>query len=130
MIIEDCILNNAYMELREESGILNCRFEDNLDLNLSISKECVKNRLDFSSGLSYPVLIDLRGLRSISKEAREYLAREGAEGISAGALLVSSPVSRIIGNLFLKVNSPSVPTRLFTSKEEARQWLISFMSKN
>jgi hypothetical protein len=120
---------NNYMRIRKESGILYCAFGQNLNLNRDLAQMIVKERIAFSKGISYPALIDVTGVKNITKEAREYMAGEGAELLTAGALLITSPVARVIGNLFLMLNQPKIPTRLFTSESEAQQWLQQFKEK-
>jgi len=73
------------------------------------------------------VLIDMTAVTEISKEARDYFANERTASVQrATALLIGSPVSRVIGNFFLGLNKPISPTRLFTDSEEAIQWLHTF----
>lgn len=114
------------MELWEEDGILHCTFTGKLHMDLTVAKSCVEDRILFSKGISYPVLIDMRNLRSVTKEAREYMAGKGAELITAGALLINSSLTRILGNIFLQINKPPRPSRLFSDKEEAKAWLKQF----
>ena len=58
------------------------------------------------------VLIDMTAITEISKEARDYFANERTASIQrATALLISSPVSRVIGNFFMGLNTPITPTR-------------------
>jgi hypothetical protein len=45
---------------------------------------------------------------------------------SATALIISSPLSRAIGNFFLGLNRTSMPTRLFTSEADALAWLSEY----
>ena len=52
------------------------------------------------------------------------MAKEGAECITASALLVESALSRMIGNIFLTINKPDVPVKLFTNEQEAKKWLM------
>ncbi len=73
------------------------------------------------------VLIDMTAVTEISKEARDYFANERTASIQrATALLVSSPVSRTIGNFFMGLNKPISPTRLFTDPNKAIRWLHTF----
>ena len=44
----------------------------------------------------------------------------------AVALVIDSPLSRVLGNFFLGFNRPETPARLFTSVDEARAWLNTF----
>ena len=73
------------------------------------------------------VLIDMTSVTEISKEARDYFANERTASIQrATALLIGSPVSRVIGNFFMGLNKPVSPTRLFTDPNKAIQWLHTF----
>ena len=73
------------------------------------------------------VLIDMTAISEISKEARDYFANERTASIQrATALLISSPVSRVIGNFFMGLNKPISPTRLFTDPREAIKWLQTY----
>ena len=73
------------------------------------------------------VLIDMTSITEISKEARDYFANERTASIQrATALLIGSPVSRVIGNFFMGLNKPVSPTRLFTDPQKAIQWLHTF----
>ncbi len=73
------------------------------------------------------VLIDMTAISEISKEARDYFANERTASIQrATALLISSPVSRVIGNFFMGLNKPISPTRLFTDPREAIKWLHTY----
>ena len=73
------------------------------------------------------VLIDMTSVTEISKEARDYFANERTASIQrATALLIGSPVSRIIGNFFMGLNKPLSPTKLFTDPRKAIQWLHTF----
>jgi len=64
----------------------------------------------------------------MDREARRYFAgEETAKVESAAALLIESPLSKAIGNFFMGLNKPIVPTRLFTSEAEALAWLKGFV---
>jgi hypothetical protein len=91
-------------------------------------KDAVQNRADvISIAMSKipPILVDLREIKSISREARDYFSMKNHEPqVSAIAMVVRSPLSKVIGNFFLGVNKPVVPTHLFTSAEKAYHWLL------
>lgn len=73
------------------------------------------------------VLIDMTSMTEISREARDYFANERTASIQrATALLIGSPVSRVIGNFFMGLNKPVSPTKLFTDPQKAIQWLHTF----
>ena len=122
-------IENAFIKYWVEEDILFGEYK-HVDVNsLAIAMECVKDRLLLANGNSYPYLLDARKLRSINKEARDYFASEESEKcMVAGAILVDSSITTIIGNFFLKINKPSIPTRIFTDKEKALDWLRKFLN--
>lgn len=122
------ILETKYVKLWIEDGILFCRFTENLNVDLDIVKSSVESRINFSKGISYPLLIDMKGVRSFTKEAREYAGKEGIKLVKAGALVVDSALTKMLVNLFLLINKPNVPTKLFTDENEAKEWLQHFKS--
>lgn len=79
-------------------------------------------------GLAEPVAViaDIGNLRSVAVAARRLMASErAAEKISAVALIVGSPVSRAIGNFFIRFNRPPFPARLFDDEASARVFIES-----
>ena len=47
----------------------------------------------------------------------------------ASALLVSSPWTRILGEMFLFYHHPPYPSHLFTDREEALAWLRGYLDE-
>jgi hypothetical protein len=94
------------------------------EIQLEDAKENTAAVIRVSGGSNYPILVDLRKIKSISKEARDHFSMRGRKpNVTAIAMLVSSPLSRIIGNFFLGLNRPTVPTRMFTSESEGILWM-------
>ena len=70
-------------------------------------------------------LTDLRRLRRTSHEARTIAAPVKARRL---ALLVDSPVTRMLGNAYQLVSPPECPVRMFTEEELAVEWLRAGMT--
>jgi hypothetical protein len=121
------MLETTYIKIWKEGGILYSVFAEGLHIDIEIARKCVEARITFSRGISYPVFIDMKGIRSVTKEARDYLADEGSRLIKGGALLVDSALTKMLGNIFLQINKPQVPLKLFTDKDEAREWLQQYL---
>lgn len=86
--------------------------------------------LKLSEGKVYPLLVNLKDIKSISKEARDHFSmRNRTPGVSAIALLIKSPASTIIGNFFLGLNKSMVPVKLFSNEKKATLWLKQFDKK-
>jgi hypothetical protein len=120
---EDILLNKPWIE----EGIFCYVFEPNTILTLTAAKELVQERLKISGNLDYPLYIDVRGIISVDTEARNFLSgEEGTKNAIAAAIHVDNPMSKFFANLFLTVNKPQRPTKLFTKKEAAIRWLKKF----
>ena len=83
-----------------------------------------------SQGKIRPVFADIRNVKTVGAEERRFYARvETKDLFSAVAMLVDSPLSRVIGSFFLGLNRLPIPIRLFTSEEHALEWLRGFLEK-
>ena len=99
----------------DDQGIIRGREADGASFGLSDAQELV---------------VDISDLRTMTREARAYFThKDHEEFLYAVALVVRSLVSRAIGNFFLGLNKPAVPTRLFTDDEDALAWLRTFIPK-
>jgi hypothetical protein len=116
-----------YVIMWMENNLICAQYANDLDMTLDVAKSCVDARLTFSQGKSYPLLVDMRGIKSVTPEARKYMASIGAILVKAGALITGSPLNRTIGNIFLAIDRPPVPLKLFTDEQKARQWLEKFL---
>lgn len=111
--------------------IVRGQFLDGVEVSLDDAKENVEVTSKLTGGKKMPVLVDLRKLRAQSTDARAYLAGAEATRVTkAVALLIGSPLSRMIGNFYLGYNRPQVPTRLFTVEAEAEAWLMTFVERH
>lgn len=117
---------NQHMEIRIENGVLFVTHYAKV-LTVDIVRVGVEVRLEMSKGVSYPMLSDIRNVTWIGKDVRDYLARpENTVLLVAGAMIVKNVFQEVAGNLFIYINRPEVPAKLFTNEEEALKWLESF----
>jgi hypothetical protein len=73
-------------------------------------------------------VVDYRGIASQDRAARAWYASPNTgKHVCAVALLVGSPLSRIIGNFFMGLNKPPFPVRIFGDEAEALAWLTGFL---
>ena len=111
-----------------DHGIGHVTFLPDTTITLTAAREYIEAAARLCKGKSVPVLIDIRNVRSGDREARQYLASEEVARITkASAVLVSSPVTRILGNFFKGLNKPPYPVELFTSESDALEWLRRFL---
>ena len=119
-------LTTPYTRAEIKDDILYFTYLPGVVITLDIAKEVVKKRLEYVEGIKYPVIVMGEGLRSMDKQARDYLSSEGIRDIIAGALLVNSVYTEFFGNFFLRITKPAIPARVFTDEKRALEWLQQF----
>lgn len=120
-------LENEYMEMALSDGIVFCRYKPGFHIDIDIAHSIVADRVKLCAGKTYPLLVDMREVKSASKDARDYFASdEGMKNLNSGAFLVGNQVSKFLGNIFISLNSPVLPAKLFTEKSKALKWLEKF----
>jgi len=117
---------NEDVEIYIQEGILHVNYFTSV-LTMEIVETGIKQRMQMSAGKSYPMVADIRNIKTISLKVRSYLARpENSELLTAGAMIVKNTFQETIGNIFIFLNRPAVPARLFTDKKEAIKWLENY----
>lgn len=76
-----------------------------------------------------PALVLMQAIARVDRDARAFFTTEEYSRLcSQTALVVGSPVSRVIGNFFVGLNRPKYPLRIFDDPQLAEQWLRGFIS--
>jgi hypothetical protein len=100
------------------------------EVNLEDAKEHIEAGRELAAGLEYTLLlVDVSQIRSITRDARVYYANpSGTQDFEnrAVAILVDSPLSKVVANFFIGLNRPVTPVKLFTAESEALAWLAEF----
>lgn len=108
-------------------GFVRATVDPDADMSTEDAKEALALTFEVAGKQRRPVLVDLRGIRSQSRGARQYFASsEVAERLAAVGLLIPSPVAKVLGNFFLRLQEQPVPTELFHDEEAAVDWLLAF----
>lgn len=78
-----------------------------------------------TGGRPSPLLVDMHDAGPQDRRTRaEWTSRSDVQ--SAVALIVGSPLSRVLGNLLLTVSKPQFPVRLFDNEAAAVAWLLRY----
>lgn len=105
-------------------GIIVQEIHSSSTQTLADARENVQAFNTLAAGRKHACMVDMRVPYQMERSVREYYASPEATALcSAIAMVVRSPVARIIGNLFLAMNRPPVPVRMFTDDAEAVAWL-------
>jgi hypothetical protein len=105
-------------------GFVRSQIRPGADFVLQDSIDAMMATRELAASLPSPVLVDARGVRTASRESRLYWAGSDARAtLSAMAVLVASPVSRVIASFFIRLVRPGFRVRIFDAEADAVAWL-------
>jgi len=117
-------LEFATVRLRE-NGILEIIVKRNAEVGVADAQATHAAMRKLCDGPAL-VLADIRGLRRSGVATERYVAGPETTDVARRlALLIESPVSRMLGNLKMGLAKPPFPTRLFTNEDAAVAWLLA-----
>src|SRR6185369_10459951 len=104
----------------DEQGVLIVRINNDARQSLADAEENLAAAVAETRGRRRPILIDIRKSRPLDASAlHHYSGRTLVDRFSALALLVeASPFGRMIGNIYLRVARPGIPTQLFADETQ------------
>lgn len=113
----------------DKDGVLYQDYPPGTEITLEDSLDELRAyRANFCKAVRRPIIVDISNVKTVSKEARNiYSSNETAEILSAAALIVSNPVSRIMGNFYMGINKTIMPVRMFSTTMDAKNWLKDFL---
>ncbi|HWY12661.1 MAG TPA: hypothetical protein VN026_15110 [Bacteroidia bacterium] len=118
--------NHSVIYLRSD-GIVEIDCADDTEYDVEDIKQNLECIQKIAAGKKVLVLNNAGEYTTVSKEAREYIGSgPHRDFIAAEAFVIRSLGQLILGNLFMKVNKPIVPAKLFKTKWAAEHWLKSF----
>jgi len=122
---------NKYFSLEIKEDILYVDYKEDLIITLPIAKEIVTERIKFQLQENYDSIsmIGFLNIKYANKKAREYLATEGAQRLSAAAFIAEKMVSKTLLQIFLTVEKPDIPMQVFDDKKNAVAWIQSIINK-
>ncbi|MBK7669412.1 MAG: hypothetical protein IPJ32_19940 [Sphingobacteriaceae bacterium] len=102
----------GYWTWMGEDGIARTKVKPEIDITLNHALENTEAVTSLYVEKKFPILIDSRGIKSMSRDAREHFSTRGRDSkTNAFGIVIKSPLSRVVGNFFLGLNKPAVPTR-------------------
>ncbi len=114
-------------ERLRDDGIIHYVYHSGVKITLEDAKEIRAKHLEAASGIKYPILVDMKNILGLDNDARKYFSAN--DFYLAVAMLIESPVSRVIANFFIGISKPPVPAKMFTSEEKAIEWLKRFINE-
>lgn len=114
-----------------ENGIMFGKYKTGLNIDINVAKDIIRDRRKISNGSTMPFILDITGLLCVDALSRKYMAgHEACEFLSAGAIVTDNKLLVFLGNAFILLNTPLIPSRVFIHKIEALNWLEPFKYQN
>ncbi len=73
------------------------------------------------------MLIEVTNSNESTREIRNYAAEELPKIVKAIAMVSTSPVGKMIANLFFTIKTQPYPTKMFMNEKDAKKWLHQFL---
>ena len=124
------IFENEYCRLKIKDGIMYADYKE-VVITLPDAKKMVEDRIAFQKQQNYtsiPLLINLN-LKYVNKAARRYFGEEGVIGISASAFIVKTLATKTLLKIFLLIENPKIPIRVFEDEQNAITWIKNHVGK-
>jgi hypothetical protein len=105
-------------------GILIYEPRAGVDVSIDYACRVLELGLQIAGGRTRPILVLMQEVRRIDRDARAFFASDAYLRLAyRTALVVSSPVSRVIGSFFVGLNRLKYPCKVFDEQERAVAWL-------
>ncbi|MCA9653074.1 MAG: hypothetical protein H6712_21890 [Myxococcales bacterium] len=111
-----------------DDGVLEYRYAPGAVVDIEFARAIIREATGLlGNDAPVPSLVEPGNVKEFTREARTFFAEssENRAVSSKVALMVESPATRIIGNVFLRVSKPRIPTKLFGDRGAARAWLLN-----
>ena len=116
----------------DDDGILEVSFWDDAEIDVTNMNELLSEQVELlkeHEGL-VGLLADATPIRSMTRAAMQQTVSHPANSKTAAvAIVVNSPISRVLGNFYIRLTKHPYPARLFREDQEARGWLRAQLEK-
>ena len=113
------------MYLRED-GIMNTVFEDNILITIEDIVEAL-SWVESLGGKKYLNLFEGGYNTDFDPFVREYASSAAENNYTIADAIITSTLSlNMVAKFYIQYNKPHMPTKVFKSRDEAIQWLLSF----
>lgn len=110
--------------MKPDDNILFFNYHENLNVDLSLAKELVANRLEFTKNEKHYLIQHISNVLDINYEAIQHLKNtdQGLKNILGLACVTSGAISAQIADMFIK-HPKKFPSKIFNTEKEAIKWI-------
>jgi hypothetical protein len=118
----------AYIMLVHDSRLIEFKVKKDVTLKASDIWESRDQSLEYMPAKKFCVLMESDGIFYPAADAREAGASEEyTKHVNAVAMFSHRKYESVLGNLYLKLNKPRVPTHFFDDRQKALDWLHQYL---
>jgi predicted DNA binding protein len=121
-------LSFAKLFYYQEIDLLEVEYQENTLIDRKEALMVINASRVFNNGANkYTMITATKEFFNMTPEARATFAEEMKTGFKTEkmALYVNSLAYRIMANFFIRFDKPPIPTRLFSNRDKAIDWLLS-----
>lgn len=108
----------------DKNDILHIKMHDNVRIDHDDTVDNLLVVKSYTKGRKVLKLIDARAKCSVDRKAKELINRIDEKQTIARAVIKSSFITKVLLTFFTELNKPEIPTKIFTDKDEAYNWLL------
>tara|TARA_R110001592_G_scaffold95324_2_gene274706 strand:- start:6614 stop:7009 length:396 start_codon:yes stop_codon:yes gene_type:complete len=122
-IIKSVPFEYGVIELRSDNILTYEPKEGITNFTMPHLKLMLEILLDLSEGVPRPYFSNNHNLKSLESEERIFISNNIHLFASKFAMTENSPMTRFITHTFMQLSRPTIPVKMFKTKEEAFTWL-------
>lgn len=116
-------LKHSKIQLSDD-GIVIVRCKDDYQYEIGEIQELVAATGVLTNGKKFPTLTIPGKYTQATKEALDFIFSSQATIYSSSDAFIAQSLSqKLIGNFYMKIKKPDIPTRLFSNEKSAIAWL-------
>ena len=124
------MFENEYCRLEIRDGIMFADYKE-VVITLADAKKMVADRIAFQHQEKYESIPIIHCFKAkyVNKAARQYLGDKGIVGISSSAFIVKTLATKTLLKIFLLIENPKLPIRVFEDEQSAISWIKNYVGK-
>jgi hypothetical protein len=117
---------------KTSEGIVVTRILAEVQQNLNDAIENISVSAEACAGQRAPIIVDLRRALPLDAETRHYYTGKRLTDFftSLAILTPAGAFGKMMGNLYLRVANPGIPSRLFDSESDAMHWSAKHLTSD
>ncbi len=121
------ITENKFILSYIEEGYYDLYVKDNVELFVE-DIDLIRDSQKKLNGGKHPVLIHGGKYSTTNVEVMKYISKNINMPYSkVSAYVAASTSQKLLGNFYMKINTPERPTKFFSTKDEAIKWLKQYL---